>query len=85
MESGPGYLWCATEDGRRGRVPKDHLGVDGRHAVALRDYDSSRLTVVTGEELDVPEQADDHLLRHSAARVDGWVPASCVEELEEER
>ena len=81
----PAFVWSATEDGHHGWVPEDYLRIDGHDGVALRDYASSHLTVVTDEELDVLEQVDDYLLCRNAAGVDGWVPASCVEELEEER
>jgi hypothetical protein len=81
----PAFVWSATEDGHHGWVPEEYVRVTGgREGVALRDYDSSHLTVVTGEELDVLEQVDDYLLCRNAASVDGWVPASCVEELGEE-
>ena len=82
----PAFVWSATEDGHHGWVPEDYIQMtDGRNGVALRDYDSAHLTVSTGEELAVLEQVDDYLVCRSAASVDGWVPASCVEELEEER
>ena len=82
----PAFVWSATEDGHHGWVPEEYIRItDGRNGVTLRDYDSSHLTVATGEELDVLDRVDDYLLCRNAARVDGWVPASCVEELEEER
>ena len=62
-------------------MPEDYVEIEDRHnAVALRDYDSSHLTVVEGEELEVLEQVDDYLLCRNAARVEGWVPEPCVEE-----
>ena len=82
----PAFVWSATEDGHHGWVPEDYVRMtEGRSGVALRDYDSAHLTVSAGEELDVLEQIDDYLLCRSAAGVGGWVPASCVQELEEER
>ena len=77
---------ASTEDGHHGWVPEKYIRItDGRNGVALRDYDSSHLTVATGEELDVLDRVDDYLLCRNEASVDGWVPASCVEEMEEER
>jgi hypothetical protein len=82
----PAFVWSATEDGHHGWVPEEYIRVvGGRDGVALRDYDSSHLTVVPGERLDVLEHVDDYLLCRNATGVSGWVPTSCVEELEEER
>jgi hypothetical protein len=82
----PSFVWSAGEDGHHGWVPEDYLEMTGpRSAVARRDYDSTHLTVVADEQLDVLEQVDDYLLCRTAAGVEGWVQASCVHELEEER
>lgn len=82
----PDFVWCATEDGHHGWVPEDYLEMTGqRSGVARREYDSTHLTVVEEEELDVLEQVGDYLLCRTAVGVEGWVPASCVQELEEER
>jgi hypothetical protein len=81
----PAFVWSATEDGQYGWVPEEYIRfIDGRGGVALRDYDSTHLTVVPGEALEVLEQVDDYLLCRNAAGVSGWVPASCVEDLEDE-
>jgi hypothetical protein len=82
----PAFVWSATEDGHHGWMPEEYIRVvDGRDGVALRDYDSTHLTVVPGEQLDVLERVDDYLLCRNVANVEGWVPASCVQDLEEER
>jgi hypothetical protein len=82
----PEFVWSATEDGHHGWVPEDFLEMTGqRSAVARRAYDSSHLTVVANEELTVLEQVGDYLLCRTAAGVEGWVRASCVHDLEEER
>jgi len=82
----PAFVWCATEDGHHGWVPEEHLEMTGpRSAVARRDYDSTHLTVSEDEELTVLEQVGDYLLCRTTTGVQGWVRASCVHELEEER
>jgi Variant SH3 domain len=81
----PAFVWSATEDGHHGWIPEDYIEiVDGRNGVARRDYDSTHLTVISGEVLEVLEQVGDYLLCRSSSGVDGWVPSSCVEELEEQ-
>ncbi len=82
----PDFVWCAAENGHHGWVPEEYLEMTGRRsAVARRAYDSTHLTVVADEELDVLEQVGGYLLCRTAAGVEGWVRASCVDELEEER
>ncbi len=82
----PDFVWAATEDGHHGWVPEEYLEMTGKQsAVVRRDYDSSHLTVVEDEELDVIEQVGDYLLCRTEAGVEGWVPVSCVHDVEEER
>ena len=81
----PAFVWAATEDGHHGWMPEEYLDMTGRQsAVVRRDYESTHLTVAEDDVLDVREQIDDYLLCRSAAGVEGWVPATCVEDLEEE-
>jgi hypothetical protein len=80
----PAFVWCASEDGHHGWVPEESIEiVQGRNAVARRDYDSTHLTVSEDENLDVLEQVDDYVLCRSAAGVTGWVPEACVEDIVE--
>ncbi len=80
----PAFVWCATEDGHYGWVPEDYVEiVRGRDAVARRDFDSTHLTAVSGETLEVVEQAGDYLLCRNATGVEGWVHEACVEETAE--
>ncbi len=80
----PAFVWSATEDGHHGWVPEDYIEiVGGRDGVACRDYDSTHLTVMSGERLDVLEQVGDYLLCRSTTGVQGWVPESCVHDQEE--
>jgi hypothetical protein len=80
----PAFVWSATEDGHHGWVPEEYIEfADSRGAVARRDYDSTHLTVSEDEVLEVVEQVGDYLLCRNAARVEGWVPESCVEDIVE--
>ena len=80
----PAFVWSATEDGHHGWVPEEYIAiVEGHNAVARRDYDSSHLTVVPDEVIEVLEQVGDYLLCRNAAGVVGWVPEACVQEPEE--
>ena len=80
----PAFIWSATEDGHHGWVPEEYVEIlRGSSAVARRDYDSTHLTVISGETLAVLEQVGDYLLCRSVTGVTGWVPESCVEWTEE--
>jgi Variant SH3 domain len=77
----PAFIWSATEDGHHGWVPEEFIEIVGGHnAVARRDYDSTHLTVIKGETLEVVEQVGGYLLCRNVAGVEGWVPESCAEE-----
>jgi hypothetical protein len=81
----PAFVWCATEDGHHGWVPEEYIEIThGRDAVARRAYESTHLTVVAGETLDVIERVGDFLLCRNAGRTQGWVPEWCVEAILEE-
>jgi len=81
----PAFVWAATEDGHHGWVPEEYLDMAGKQsAVVQRDYDSTHLTVAEDEELTVREQIDDYLLCRNAAGVEGWVPVTCVHDVEGE-
>lgn len=82
----PAFVWCAKEDGHHGWVPEDYIEMVGEHnAVARRDYDSTHLTVAPEETLEVLEEVSDYLLCRNTTGIEGWVPAACVNELEEEQ
>ena len=75
----PAFVWSATEDGHHGWIPEEFIEVvGGRDAVARRDYDSTHLTVVEGETLEVLEQVGDYLLCRNTAGAEGWVPEACA-------
>lgn len=77
----PAFVWSATEDGHHGWAPEDYIEILGGHAaVARRDYDSTHLTVSSGERLEAIDQVGDYLLCRNATGVEGWVPEACVEE-----
>lgn len=82
----PAFVWSATEDGHHGWVPGDYIEIvgGGHDAVARRDYDSTHLTVSSGEWLEAIDQVGDYLLCRNATGAEGWVPEACVEQVVEE-
>lgn len=80
------YLWTTDVRGRSSWVPQECLDVaaDGRQATALRDYDSTEITIGRGETLDVLDELGGWYLCRSASGLIGWVPHTSVEALNDE-
>jgi hypothetical protein len=76
-----GYVWGTDQAGRSGWVPEPYLELapGGKSAVALRDYDSTELTVGRGEVLDVLDATGGWYLCRAPEGISGWVPSSSVE------
>ena len=75
------YVWGTDQAGRSGWVPQSYLriGADGRSATALRDYDSTELTVGRRQVLDVLDEVGGWYLCRTEAGMSGWVPETCLE------
>jgi Variant SH3 domain len=75
------YVWGTDQAGRSGWVPDVYLkiGPDGHQATALRDYDSTELTVGRKEILEVLDEVGGWYLCRTESGMSGWVPSTCVE------
>ena len=61
-------------------VPEEFIERRGEHeAVLLRDYDSSELTVVKGDEFEVLDEAGGWCLCRTPGGANGWVPKDALE------
>lgn len=78
------YIWGTDQAGRSGWVPASFLRIDpdGETAVALRDYDSTELTVGRGQLLDVLGEVGGWYLCRTEAGMSGWVPGTSLEPIE---
>jgi hypothetical protein len=74
-----GWIWCIGRDGIGAWVPESFVERRGGSCVALRDYDSTELTVAIGDILQTCEAACGWLWCRDGEGRWGWVPASCVE------
>jgi hypothetical protein len=77
------YIWATDQAGRSGWAPDEYLQLDddGHRATALRDYDSTELTVGRGEIVDVLDEAGGWYLCRTTSGQSGWVPSTSVEPL----
>ena len=78
------YVWGTDQAGRSGWVPDSYLEPtgDGRTAVALRDYDSTELTVGRKQVLEVLDEVGGWYLCRTETGMSGWVPGTSVEPVE---
>lgn len=81
------YVWGTDQAGRSGWVPDSYLEVspDGETAVALRDYDSTELSVGRKQILEVLDEVGGWYLCRTETGMSGWVPGTSVEPVEEPR
>lgn len=71
----PAFRWCVGEGGAAGWVPEDYLALSGETGTAVRDYDTTELTVASGERLDVLSEVGGWLRCRRASGEAGWLPA----------
>ena len=79
------YVWGTDQAGRSGWVPDEYLEIspDEHQATALRDYDSTELTVGRKQVLEVLDEVGGWYLCRNEAGMSGWVPGTSVEPVEE--
>lgn len=79
------YVWGTDQAGRSGWVPDEYLEVapDGQTATALRNYDSTELTVGRNQLLDVLDEVGGWYFCRTETGGSGWVPSTSVEPVEE--
>jgi len=71
----PGWVWCRDSRGTGAWVPEAFLEITAGVALATTDYDSTELTVASGEEVQVlGEVAGWAWCKHRDGRK-GWLPA----------
>ena len=75
------YVWGTDQAGRSGWVPDSYLDIapGGETAVALRDYDSTELSVGRKQVLEVLDEVGGWYLCRTETGMSGWVPGSSVE------
>ncbi len=84
-ERPPGRLWCSSADGRAGWVPEQVVAlVAAGVGVARCDYPGEELALTAGEALALEPAAGGWYLAVRDDGRSGWVPAECVEVLDEE-
>ena len=52
----PGWVWCISNDGKKGWIPKSYLKLKGKQYIMIHDYDATELTVSKGQELIIEKE-----------------------------
>ena len=78
-------MWGTDQAGRSGWVPDEDLefAPGGQLAKALRDYDSTELSVGRKQVLDVLDEVGGWYLCRTESGMSGWIPGTSVELVEE--
>jgi Variant SH3 domain len=71
----PAFRWCTGESGASGWVPENYLEIKGETGTAMREYDTTELTVEAGERLEVFGEVGGWLRCRRATGDEGWLPA----------
>ncbi|MBL7164044.1 MAG: hypothetical protein ISS57_15715 [Anaerolineales bacterium] len=80
-----GWVWCINQEGESRWVPEDFMERQGDTCVALRNYESTELSVQLGEVLSMgAEESGWAWCTKDADKADqagesGWVPLECLE------
>jgi len=85
-----GWVWCTNSEGVSRWVPEGFVARHGDTCIALREYESTELSVHIGEILDVGEiesgwawciKGAELAEQADQAGQAGWVPLECLEEI----
>ncbi len=79
----PGWLWGVHSCGRAGWVPEVFVEREDHHGTLHRDYDATELTVTVGQAVTPLLEYCGWLRCRTESGALGWVPAECVEIVEE--
>ena len=71
----PGWVWCRDSPGTAAWVPTAFLEISGTEAIVTADYDSTELTVVPGDEVEVLSEMAGWVWCRRGDGSRGWVPA----------
>ena len=77
-----GWVWCIKADGTSRWVPEAFVRHQGDICVALRDYESTELTVKVDDELALGEMESNWYWCTNQYGCNGWVPAENIELIE---
>lgn len=73
-----GWVWCVSRTGRSGWVPEAWLSLKEDRCVALRDYESTELSVAVGEEVFADRDVSGWVWARNERGGAGWVPTACL-------
>lgn len=76
-----GWVWCTNSEGESRWVPECYVQSQGDTCTALRDYESTELSVQVGDVMLMGEVESGWAWCTKVDCQSGWVPLSCLEDL----
>jgi len=74
-----GWIWCESQTGKGGWVPRTLITIRGSTGTAREDYNASELCVQKGEALNILEVLNGWTRARRANGETGWVPLRNLE------
>ena len=70
----PGWVFCESQNGKQGWVPKNTVKIDGIGAVAQQGYEAREVTVMEGEIVRIERVESGWAWVTNMTNETGWVP-----------
>ncbi len=78
-----GWIWCTNSEGESRWVPEAFIERRGKYCLALRNYESTELSVQEGDILQINEVESGWAWCKNADGHSGWVPIASLDVYEE--
>ena len=80
-----GWLWCQSNSGVQGWVPKNHLepASESGHFQFLQDYNARELTIDAGQEVIVLDEESGWAWVRTTLGEEGWIPLDSLQGLKD--
>ena len=78
----PGWYWCEDKNSVESWIPEEYLNRDGTEGTITQDYDTTELTVETGDTLEYVTEVKFWTLCRTYDGKEGWVPTVNLERIQ---
>jgi len=73
-----GWVWCISNDGKKGWIPKSYLKLKEKQYIVIQDYDATELTVSIGQEFVIEKEESGWIWVSNKNNNQGWIPLKNV-------
>ncbi len=75
----PGWVWCATQDGKASWVPERILQIKNDNATVTEDYEATELSVKEGDVITTFQSESGWVWCEKENGEQGWVPLENID------